>query len=259
MSIERKNVMESIAKFQLHDGDESVGSTEQAHVPSDIAEPVTSPKVEARANPATIKVSAKQVGVMAIVGLILTTAIYWYVSPNKTGNLRVVQKELNQGNQDIIALKSDIAMMQTTMNTVLERLDLVASAEKLNQLKQQQVDELVVNLTQNNGAQENYFAEELAKLTAWQKQYQQQQLSYLEEQKRQLANLEVDVEKLNKDAISHNYANKFTNWQTDVETIKEQQTQINSLLLDLQKEYIKLNQYQLHQQSVVTQNMTTGK
>lgn len=262
MSIERKNVMESIAKFQLHDKDENVIGINNSVTVPEIDEPVIAKAKEENVKKSALNIlsiiTPKRVMFFAVLCLIASTGYYVFKTNSVVGGLHLESQQTSQVTQDMTAFKADIAMMQATMNTVLERLDSVVSTEKMNQLKEKQVDDLIVKLTENNGEQDNYFGQELEKLTLWQKQYQKQQLKYLEDQKRQLANLEVDVEKLNKDAISHNYANKFTNWQSDVDTIKEQQIQINNLLLELQKEYIKLNQYQLHQKPVATQNMTSG-
>lgn len=259
MSNDRKNVMDSIANFQLNDdrSDNVLGSLSQ----SQTAEaPQTK---EAAPEPTQSKFVVNRKVILSVFAVALLIAISVVVNVDlislegsKSDSPSLIQADevdltpqngavgVSTKNSDLHSLKSDIAMMQITMNTVLERLDSVASAAKLNDFKQRQVDELVQSLTAGNDEKENYFGQQLEKLTLWQKQYQQQQLTYLEQQKRQLANLEVDVEKLNKDAINHNYANKFTYWQADIDTIKEQQIQINSLLLELQKEYIKLNQYQ---------------
>ncbi len=247
MSIERKKVIDSIANFQLQDNEFKPEQPERFEEQAvEVNNPVIDNPIDPAFAPKTTQfLTANNPKFLIVIALVITLCIYGVVTSIFNSNSVVKENGNASESFEISALKNDVAQMQQTMNSVLEKLETLSTKDTLNQQKQQQIDLLINDLSLSNGVQDSRFAEQLATLTVWQKEYQAKQLTLLESQKRQLANLSVDIEKLNKDAVSHNYANKFINWQADVDTIKEQQVQINNLLLALQKEYIKLNQYQM--------------
>lgn len=256
---ERKNVIESIANFKLQSADKPTSNapaptnaagetvfTAAAQSTQTSASTTEAPKVvPVPANNSTT-LYGKTKFVLLLTCLLLSVALLLvkvFYQPgffdNATTQVETTASPITNNEAQFLSLKDEIQTLQQTMNGITKELQLLSTVQLSNSNKQQQVADF---LTTNSSSNANNSENSNVVIDQSQREFQQQQ-------QQQIVALEASIKTLQNDSISSSYGKKIERWQGDIDNIKSQQLKIHGLLLELQKEYIKLNQIQVNKTS----------
>ncbi len=244
---ERKNVIDSIAKFKIQQPNsrrESLAAP--APVGNDTVDEKSVETAPLTQDSTTEKMATAPIGyaniLLMVSSLLLILALFWLNIYQQSAADAISQTENSQTENsdkyvlELANLKTEIGQLQQTMSSIIDELQVLTHLQQDNRVKQQQVrDYLTAADNDHESAELDPTMAQITQQTAGSGQPQPAVES------------PVDENKVAPESINGNSANTVEQSPGEVAGIKSQQLKIQAILLQLQQEYIKLNQIQVNQ------------